>query len=269
MNKGRTENLLSEIFNTSLSEVKKILTYKSWHRKVELYQIGKRKIVIKRKKKLQLLRTLSLWFSFYLVSFFSLSSSSLILSTHVMTQNEKRETRNELRRIEIYTPDLYAVNDNYLIEEFVEGTDLYKWSHSSNLEGACKIVYKVGCLTGKLHKNNWSFIDNKAQNYLVTEHEKIYRIDTEFLQKKVDNFQKYMDIGTFLGSLLDLQRSRYECILQSFLEGYSKTTGKDVSLKAFLVRNMISLLLAPKYTNTIPNMWIDPKETIKEPAEYL
>ncbi len=262
MNKGRTENLLSEIFNTSLSEVKKILTYKSWHRKVELYQIGKRKIVIKRKKKLQLLRTLSLWFSFYLVSFFSLSLSSLILSTHVMTQNEKRETRNELRRIEIYTPDLYAVNDNYLIEEFVEGTDLYKWSHSSNLKSACRIVYKVGCLTGKLHKNNWSFIDNKAQNYLVNEYEKIYRVDTGFLQKTADDFQKFMDIGTFLGSLLDLEHSKYERIVQSFLEGYYMTTGKDVPLKTFLVRNMVSLLLAPRYTNTIRNMWIPPKETM-------
>ncbi len=262
MNKGRTENLLSEIFNTSLSEVKKILTYKSWHRKVELYQIGKRKIVIKRKKKLQLLRTLSLWFSFYLVSFFSLSLSSLILSTHVMTQNEKRETRNELRRIEIYTPDLYAVNDNYLIEEFVEGTDLYKWSHSSNLKSACRIVYKVGCLTGKLHKNNWSFIDNKAQNYLVNEYEKIYRVDTGFLQKTADDFQKFMDIGTFLGSLLDLEHSKYERIVQSFLEGYYMTTGKDVPLKTFLVRNMVSLLLAPRYTNTIRNMWTPPKETM-------
>ncbi len=269
MNEGKTENLLSEMFNTNLSEIKRTLTCRSWHRKVELYQMGKRKVVVKKNKKLQLLRTLVLWFLFYLASAFSLSSSCIILYARVMMQDEERETRNELKKIGIYTPHLYAIKDNHLIEEFVEGTDLYEWSRSSNRRSACRIVYNVGCLTGKLHKNNWAFIDNKAQNYLVTEHEKIYRIDTEFLQKKVDNFQKYMDIGTFLGSLLDLQRSRYECILQSFLEGYSKTTGKDVSLKAFLVRNMISLLLAPKYTNTIPNMWIDPKETIKEPAEYL
>lgn len=179
-----------------------------------------------------------------------------------MTQNEKRETRNELRRVGIYTPDLYAVNDDYLIEEFVEGTDLYKWSHSSNLEGACRIVYKVGCLTGKLHKNSWSFIDNKAQNYLVNEYEKIYRVDTGFLQKTADDFQKFMDIGTFLGSLLDLGHSKYEHIVQSFLEGYYMTTGKDVPLKTFLVRNMVSLLLAPRCVNTIRNMWIPPKETM-------
>ncbi len=259
MNEGRTENLLSEIFNTNLLEVKRILTYKSWHRKVELYQIGKRKIVVKKRKKLQLLRTLSLWFSFYLVSFFSLSLSSLILPTHVMTQNEKRETRKELRKIGIWTPDLYAAKDDYLIEEFVEGTDLYKWSHSSNLKSFCRIVYKVGSLTGKLHENNWSFIDNKAQNYLVTKYEKICRVDTGFLQKMADDFQKFMDIGTFLGSLLDLEHSKYERLVQSFLEGYYKTTGKDVPLKAFLVRNMVSLLLAPRYTNTIPNMWTPPK----------
>jgi tRNA A-37 threonylcarbamoyl transferase component Bud32 len=182
-----------------------------------------------------------------------------------MKQNEERETRNKLKKTEICTPNLYAIKDHHLVEEFVEGTNLYEWSHSSNLKSACvcaracRIVYKVGCLTGRLHENNWAFIDNKAQNYLITEHEKIYRVDTEFLQKKCDNFQKYMDVGTFLGSLLDLQRSKYECLLQSFLDGYSKTTGKDVSLKAFLVRNMVSLLLAPKYSNTIPNMWIGPK----------
>lgn len=247
------------MFNTNLSEIKKTLTYRSWHRKVELYQIGKRKVVIKKNKKLQLLRTLILWFSFYLASVCALSSSSIILSARVMKQNEERETRNKLKKTEICTPNLYAIKDHHLIEEFVEGTNLYEWSHSSNLKSACRIVYKVGCLTGRLHENNWAFIDNKAQNYLITEHEKIYRVDTEFLQKKCDNFQKYMDVGTFLGSLLDLQRSKYECLLQSFLDGYSKTTGKDVSLKAFLVRNMVSLLLAPKYSNTIPNMWIGPK----------
>lgn len=255
MNRRETENLLAEVFDINASEIKKILKCRSWHRKVELYQIGQRKVVVKKEKRLQLLRTLILWFSYYLTSILSFSLSSVVLSKYVMIQNEKKKTRSELENIGIDTPCLYTLKNNHVIEEFVEGTNLYEWLRSSDVNTGSRSAYEVGCLTGRLHLINYAFIDNKAQNYLVTKNEKIFRIDIGFIQKKANTFQKIMDVGTFLGSLLDLQRSRFVRIHKSFVKGYEETVGTNITWRAFLIRNMVSLLLAPRYMNTIPNMW--------------
>ena len=59
---------------------------------------------------------------------------------------------------------LLSMSDADLIEEYIEGGDIYRALASG---GDVVLAYEAGCITGKLHQAGYTFVDNKAQNYLA------------------------------------------------------------------------------------------------------
>ena len=168
----------------------------------------------------------------------------------IMT-NEGPVMRARLDRVGIPTPRLISISDDDLIEEFIEGGDLYS---SLASHGPVELAFDAGVLTGRLHKAGWAFIDNKAQNYLVKA-PGVLRTDLGFTKKEVSDFSKSMDIGSFLASVMDL--GLYPEIEKQFLNGYSSETGRRLSYLSLVIRNLLSLGFSSNSAATLRNMMLD------------
>ncbi|MBA3750811.1 MAG: Kae1-associated serine/threonine protein kinase, partial [Nitrosopumilus sp.] len=155
-----------------------------------------------------------------------------------------------LNQIGIPTPHLYFINKNMLVEEYIEGGNLYKYLEN---DGAIEIVFKAGAITGKLHKAGFCFIDNKAQNYLVKK-SYLIRTDIGLIQRQNSVFAKSLDIGLFLSSLIDLDINKYKIIERNFLEGYTFEYKNKTPYLSIILRNIASLGLSSNHYNLIMNL---------------
>jgi tRNA A-37 threonylcarbamoyl transferase component Bud32 len=109
-------------------------------------------------------------------------------------------------------------------------------------------------MTSKLHNAGFSFIDNKAQNYLVKDSE-VYRTDLGLIQSHASIFTKSLDIGLFLASLVDFNKKKYKIIENLFLEGYkSQSNNRNIPLLSIIIRNIASLGLASNHFNMLANL---------------
>jgi tRNA A-37 threonylcarbamoyl transferase component Bud32 len=177
------------------------------------------RVVVKRNKPTKEFHELIISYTYSLISILLAHPSSPLSSAEMMT-NEGRQMRIQLDKAGIPTPKLISISDDYLIEEFIEGGDLYAALLS---DGPFELAYTAGAHTGRLHKAGWAFIDNKAQNYLVRD-SIVLRTDLGFTRKEASEFARSMDIGSFLASVMDL--GAYPKIEKEFLTGYSLETGR-------------------------------------------
>ncbi len=164
--------------------------------------------------------------------------------------NEGAFSRQKLKVLGIHTPRLIEINKDVIIEEYIDGGNLYGYlQKSNNLE----IVYKVGKITRSLHDSGSCFIDNKAQNYLVKDLE-IIRTDLGLIQNHASEYTKSVDIGTFLASLLDLDNEKYKIIEKSFLDGYKNNSTDKLPYLSVIVRNIAALVLVSDHSNLAKNL---------------
>ncbi len=164
--------------------------------------------------------------------------------------NEGEDNRKRLKRFGIFTPILYYINNNTIVEEYIEEGNLYKYLKKTK---DIDIVFTVGVITGRLHNAGLCFIDNKAQNYLV-KNSSILRTDLGLIQPATSTFAKSLDIGLFLGSLIDLEQEKYNKIEELFLRGYKSQSKGKIPKLSIIIRNIASLGLSSNHHNLIKNL---------------
>jgi len=170
--------------------------------------------------------------------------------------------RRNLGQLGIPTPGLISHSDTALVEEYVEGGDLYR--AFSEGKDTPSLAFQAGALTGKLHKAGYVFIDNKSQNYLVTSDNLVVRTDLGFMQKKDSIFSRSMDIGSFLASVIDFESFQYYAIEKAFFDGYRSEMRQDFQDFPYLyiiLRNMLSLGFASNQAAMFRNMLVDSKSS--------
>lgn len=166
-------------------------------------------------------------------------------------ENESCESRNKLKIIGINCPKLFSITDEEIIEEYIDGGNLYSFF---TLEKSNDLALQVGEITGKLHKKDLVFIDNKCQNFLVTKERKLIRIDLGFIQKSNSVFAQSMDIGSFLASILDLEPQKYRLLEKEFMIGYRRITNKKIPYLSIILRNILALGFGYSHKNMLKNM---------------
>ena len=176
----------------------------NWQRDIEITLVDGRKVIIKKDKATKAINEYLLVFLYSLISVLLLHPSSPPKLGKSVLLNEGEENRRNLSEMGIPTPHLHHISTDTIIEEYIEGGNLYKFLKN---DGDLEIVFKAGVITGKLHNAGFCFIDNKAQNYLVNRSDLI-RTDIGFIQKRNSTYSKSVDIGTFLSSLIDLDREK-------------------------------------------------------------
>ncbi|TVP40807.1 hypothetical protein [Candidatus Nitrosocosmicus arcticus] len=222
----------------------------NWQRDIAISRIDGKMVVIKRNKMVKSINEYLLVFIFTFISFVLMHPTPPLKIGKSILLNEGSLNRHKLKDLGIHTPRLIEINKDVIIEEYIDGGNLYGFlKKSNNLE----IVSKVGTITRTLHNSGSCFIDNKAQNYLVKDLE-IIRTDLGLIQNHVSEYTKSLDIGIFLASLLDLDNEKYKIVEKSFLDGYKNNPSDKLPYLSVIVRNITALVLVSDHYNLAKNL---------------
>lgn len=227
----------------------------NWQRDVTFEERDGRKVVVKRNKSTKEFHEFLISFVYTLISLILLRPSPPAFSE--IMANEGQAMRTDLASKGIPTPGLVAIGEEYLIEEFVEGGDLYRSLARST---STALAYRAGILTGRCHQAGYAFIDNKVQNYLVRG-EEVVRTDLAFTQRTISPFARSMDIASFLASVMDLRG--YPEVEGAFFDGYLSETGHKFSYGAIIVRNLLSLGFSANSSTMLRNMMLDSRPLVE------
>ena len=213
------------------------------------------KVVVKRNKPTKQFHEFLIIYAYSLISLLLFHPSTPLTFSEII-RNEGCEMRKNLRKIGISTPMLLSMSDAGLIEEYIEGGDIYRALASG---GDVVLAYEAGCITGKLHQAGYTFVDNKAQNYLARG-ESVIRTDLGFMKKTNSHYSKSMEIGSFLASVMDLDR--YGEIAKSFHDGYRSEADSKFSYLSIVIRNVLSTGFSSSSKTTLRNMLLDSRSLI-------
>lgn len=224
----------------------------NWQRDIRISTINGRKVVIKKDKPIKSLNEQVLVFIFTFMSLVLLHPTRPLRTGTNLLKNEGFLSRKKLSQIGILTPQLIQIDNDVIIEEFIEEGNLYTFLDRNN---DMSFAFRVGKITRKLHDAGFCFIDNKAQNYLIRDSQ-IYRTDLGLIQNQATEYMKSLDIGIFLASLLDLGDGKYQQIENFFLKGYrNKDSSKFVMpYLSIIIRNIASLVLSSNHNNLAKNL---------------
>ena len=103
----------------------------NWQRQVSLEDRGGQTVVVKRNKHTTVFHEYILLSTYTMISFL-LGHPSPPLPAGSITKNEGHEMRSALGRLGIPTPRLLSISETELVEEYVEGGDLYRTLASGN-----------------------------------------------------------------------------------------------------------------------------------------
>jgi tRNA A-37 threonylcarbamoyl transferase component Bud32 len=226
------------------------LYFVNWQREVSLKEWNGQKVIVKRNKSTKQFHEFLIIYTYSLISMLLFHPSAPLTFSEII-RNEGHEMRKNLKKIGISTPVLLSMTDTDLIEEYIEGGDIYRALASG---GDIMLAYEAGCITGKLHQAGYAFVDNKAQNYLARGG-LVIRTDLSFMKKTDSQYSKSMDIGSFLASIMDLDR--YDEIAKSFYEGYISEAGSKFSFLSIAIRNVLSAGFSSRSKTTLRNMLMD------------
>jgi len=223
---------------------------------VSLEEWNGQKVIVKKNKSTKQFHEFLIIYGYSLISILLFHPSAPLTFSEIM-RNEGYEMRKNLKKIGISTPVLLSMTDTDLIEEYIEGGDIYRALASG---GDVMLAYEAGCITGKLHQAGYTFVDNKAQNYLARDGS-VIRTDLGFMKKTDSQYSKSMDIGSFLASVMDLDR--YGEIAKSFYKGYISEAGSSkFSFRSIIIRNVLSAGFSSSSKTTLKNMRIDSRSLI-------
>jgi tRNA A-37 threonylcarbamoyl transferase component Bud32 len=232
------------------------LYFVNWQREVSIEELNGQKVVVKRNKPTKVFHEFLLIYMYSLISFILAHPSAPPTFGEIM-RNEGRNMRKNLEKIGISTPELISISHIDLVEEYIEGGDLYVALASGE---PAALAFGAGCLTGRMHRAGYAFVDNKAQNYLVRDNS-VVRTDLGFIQKSRSHYARDMDIGSFLASIMDL--ARYREFEKAFYDGYVSEFGCKFSYVSIIIRNVLSLGFSSDTMVTIRNMVLDVTMLIK------
>ncbi len=228
----------------------------NWQRKVSLEERNGQKVVVKRNKPTKRFHEFLILYAYSLISILLFHPSAPIAFCEII-RNEGYQMRKSLRMIGISTPVLLSISEKDLIEEYIEGGDVYRALASG---GSAMLAYEAGRITGKAHRAGYTFVDNKAQNYLVRA-ESVIRTDLGFMKKTFSSFSRSMDIGSFLASVMDLET--YPEISKSFYDGYKCEAEDNLFYLSIVIRNLLSAGFSSDSSTTLRNMLLDYMSLIK------
>lgn len=222
----------------------------NWQRDISVQERDGRRVVVKRNKPTKGFHEYILLCTYTFISIF-LAHPSAPPAAGDISRNEGQGMRSALERAGIPTPRLVSMNKDELVEEYVDGGDLYRAIAMGARPG---LAQEAGRLTALAHAAGLAFTDNKAQNFLVRG-ESLLRTDLAFIQKSRSTFARSMDAGSFLASVIDLPN--YCEIEQAFYRGYRLQSGKSLPYLSLVIRNILTFGFSADGRTALRNMILD------------
>lgn len=236
--------------NYALAAMEYQVYFVNWQRDVSVQERNGSKVVVKKSKPSKGFHEFVLVCTYTTISVL-LGHPSAPPRADGVSKNEGQGTREALARLGVPTPRLLSISEDELVEEYVEGGDLYR----ALATGAdASLATTAGTLTALMHNAGLVFTDNKAQNFLVRQGS-LLRTDLAFLQKNSSTYARSMDVGSFLASVVDLPN--YPGIEREFYEGYRSKTGERFPYLSIIVRNILSPGFSSDSKVALRNMMLD------------
>ena len=239
----------------------------NWQRHVSIANKNGQMVVVKSNKTTKSFHEYLLASTYSLVSIVLGHPDSPPAVGEMTINNEGNTMRNYLQKLGIRTPRLISLSDSLLVEEYIESGDLYNaFLEFKEKKIISLLATEAGVMTGILHNDGKVFLDNKSQNYLVGQnYESLYRTDLAFIQGKSSVFSRSMDIGTFLASTIDLNKSSYSEIENAFFQGYFSVTRQGFPYLSIILRNLLALGFAFNHKSMLKNMLVNSTEKCSIP----
>ena len=239
----------------------------NWQRHVSIANKNGQMVVVKSNKTTKSFHEYLLASAYSLLSIVLGHPDSPPAVGEMTINNEGNTMRNYLQKLGIRTPRLISLSDSLLVEEYIESGDLYNaFLEFKEKKIISLLATEAGVMTGILHNDGKVFLDNKSQNYLVGQnYESLYRTDLAFIQGKSSVFSRSMDIGTFLASTIDLNKSSYSEIENAFFQGYFSVTRQGFPYLSIILRNLLALGFAFNHTSMLKNMLVNSAEKCSIP----
>lgn len=225
----------------------------NWQRDISVEERAGRKVVVKRDKPTKGFHEFLLLSTYTIISLILAHPSA---PPRDIAKNEGSEMRNTLQRAGICTPRLVSIRGKELVEDYVQGGDLYR-AFAAGISSI--FAQEAGRLTALAHAAGLVFTDNKAQNFLV-QGTSLLRTDLGFIQKRNSTFARSMDTGSFLASVIDLQN--YREIERAFYDGYLLQSGKKLPYLTLIIRNLLSLGFSSNGKIALHNIMLDSSDLI-------
>jgi tRNA A-37 threonylcarbamoyl transferase component Bud32 len=222
----------------------------NWQREISVEERDGQKVVVKKSKPTKGFHEYVLVSTYTAISVL-MGHPSAPPRVGGVTRNEGHGMRDALARLGVPTPRLVSITQDELVEEYVEGGDLYRALAAGS---DASLAAKAGTMTALLHNAGLVFTDNKAQNYLVRQ-DSLLRTDLAFLQKNSSTYARSMDVGSFLASVLDLPN--YPGIEREFYESYRSKTGERFPYLSVIIRNILSPGFSSDSKVALRNMMLD------------
>jgi tRNA A-37 threonylcarbamoyl transferase component Bud32 len=226
----------------SIIWTEKSLYFVNWQRNISITEMNGRKVVVKKNKSSRLFHDYILVLAYTLLSLIVCHPAPPPRMGRTMVFNEGFKMRRMLNEIGVPTPSLVSISENWLIEDYIDGGNLY----CAFLRGLDTfLAFRAGKITGRLHNAGYVFTDNKSQNYLVTSQGSLLRTDLSFIQQNKSVYPRSMDIGSFLASVIGFDTHKYESIQNAFFAGYNAETKQPFPYLSIAIRNVLSAGLSP------------------------
>jgi len=218
------------------------LHFVNWQRNISITELNGKRVVIKRNKSSKQFHDYILVFAYMLLSFIVCHPVAPPPLGRNMVFNEGFKMRSVLNEIGVPTPSLISISDDWLIEDYIEGGNLY-YAFVNGINPM--MAYAAGKITGSLHNAGYVFTDNKSQNYLVSTKGELLRTDLSFIQKENSVYSRSMDVGSFLASVIGFDSIKFYSIQKEFSTGYLAATKKPFPYLSIAIRNVLSIGLSP------------------------
>ena len=96
----------------------------NWQRDISIEERGGRRVVVKRNKLTKAFHELLITYTYSLISILLAHPSPPLDTTEIMA-NEGHSSRVNLAKLGIPTPELREIEDQYFVDEYIEGCHLY------------------------------------------------------------------------------------------------------------------------------------------------
>ena len=146
-------------------------------------------------------------------------------SYSVQSRIENEYKKNDaLKQLGMNTPIIYNRDDRAIYMELIDGQNLFEFYQAEDMTAVREVTEDLATKMKLLHDLNYSFVDLKAENVMVMTNprngSRLCFVDGEFFTEHADQFQKDLDLSTFLWSVSRLKPDKYKAIFEIFSSIY-------------------------------------------------
>ncbi|MFB6200313.1 MAG: hypothetical protein ABEJ83_05500 [Candidatus Nanohaloarchaea archaeon] len=149
-----------------------------------------------------------------------------VLSGKLEYQDQESRIENERRfrsfaeSIDVYTPEILGVKDEYIEFEKVKGTDLNTYLNQAENQEAEKAGRKVGSFLNEVHDSGGALTDLRVNNFLLQDEGQLAFVDAEYFSEDATSWERKMDLITLISSVKQVDHKSYDSFLDGFKQEY-------------------------------------------------